>query len=98
MMSKNKLEVVCPCCETRLQVDKKTCEVQWMEDKAKEVQSLSDILKGYEHHKKESEGEFLKQSSLQKDRARLLNEKFKEAQKNVDKTSTDKPLRDFDLD
>ncbi len=97
-MSKNKLEVVCPCCEARLQVDKKSGEVLWKEEKAKETQSLSEMVKGYENHKKESEGEFFKQSFLQKERARLLNEKFKEAQKNVDKTSVDKPLRDFDLD
>ncbi len=97
-MSGGKLEVVCPCCETRLKVDKKTGEVLWQEEKPKEAPSLSDMVQGYQAHNEESEGEFHKQNSLQRERARLLDEKFKEAKKNVDLTSTDKPLRDFDLD
>jgi hypothetical protein len=48
-------------------------------------------------HQKESQSMFQKQQELQKDKARILAEKFKEAQKNVDKSNT-KPLRDFDLD
>lgn len=97
-MSKGKLEINCPCCKTKLTVDKKTGEVLWKEERQKEHQSFSDMLKGYENHKKESEGQFIKQNSLQKERTRLLDEMFNEAQKKVDKTSTDKPLRDFDLD
>ncbi len=97
-MSKGKLEIVCPCCEAKLKIDKKTGEVLWKEEKQKEHQSFSDMLKGYENQKKESEGQFKKQNSLQKERSRLLDEMFVEAQKKVDKTSTDKPLRDFDLD
>ncbi len=97
-MSKGNLEVICPCCEATLKVDKKTGEVLWKEEKEKDLKSLGDIVKGYEHQKKEKEGQFRKQSDLQKERARLLDEMFNEAQKKVDKTSTDKPLRDFDLD
>lgn len=97
-MSKNQLEITCPCCEAKLMLDQKTGEVLWQEEKKKELSSISDKIKGYEAHRKESESVFKKQSDLQKERARLLEEKFKEAQKHVDKTSTDKPLRDFDLD
>ena len=49
-------------------------------------------------HQRESQSMFQKQQELQKDKSRLLAEKFKEAQKNVDKSDTGKPLRDFDLD
>ena len=96
-MGSNRLEVTCPCCESKLQVDKKTGEVIWEEKKQKVMPSLSDMLKGLDAQKKEQESQFKKQSNVLKDRNRLLDEKFKEAQKNVDK-STDKPLRDFDLD
>ena len=96
-MSSEKIEVICPCCETRLQVDKKTGEIIWEEKKAKVMPSLTDMVKEHEAHKKEQESLFNKRSKTQKDRSRLLEEKFKEAQKNVDK-SKDIPLRDIDLD
>jgi len=97
IMSSEKIEVICPCCETRLQVDKKTGEIIWEEKKAKVMPSLADMVKEHEAHKKEQESLFNKRSKTQKDRSRLLEEKFKEAQKNVDK-SKDIPLRDIDLD
>ena len=97
IMSSEKIEVICPCCETRLQVDKKTGEIIWEEKKAKVLPSLADMVKEHEAHKKEQESLFNKRSKTQKDRSRLLEEKFKEAQKNVDK-SKDIPLRDIDLD
>ena len=96
-MSSEKIEVICPCCETRLQVDKKTGEIIWEEKKAKVMPSLADMVKEHEAHKKKQESLFNKRSKTQKDRSRLLEEKFKEAQKNVDK-SKDIPLRDIDLD
>ena len=97
-MSKGNLEVTCPCCEAKLKVDKKTGEVLWKEEKVKELKSLSDMVKGYESHKEESEGHFNKQNNLQKERSRLLDEMFNEAQKKVDKNSIEKPLRDIDFD
>lgn len=97
IMSSEKIEVICPCCETRLQVDKKTGEIIWEEKKAKVMPSLADMVKEHEAHKKEQESLFNKRSKTQKDRSRLLEEKFKEAQKNVDK-SKNIPLRDIDLD
>ena len=96
-MASNKLEIVCPCCETRLQVDKQTGEIIWEEKKQKSHASLSDLVKGLDSQRKEKETLFKKQSEIQKERSRLLDEKFKESQKKVDK-SGDKPIRDFDLD
>ena len=96
-MASGKIEVICPCCETKLKVDKKTGEVIWEEKKVKVAPSLSDMVKGLDTQKKEQESLFQKQSAAQKERTRLLDEKFKEAQKNVDKNS-DLPLRDIDLD
>ena len=91
------MEIMCPCCETRLKVDKKTGEVIWEERKQKTIPSLAEMVKDHDAHKKEQVSLFKKRSEVQKDRNRLLEEKFKEAQKNVDK-SKDIPLRDIDLD
>tara|TARA_B100000686_G_scaffold272172_1_gene289178 strand:- start:1629 stop:1919 length:291 start_codon:yes stop_codon:yes gene_type:complete len=96
-MSSNHHEIICPCCDTKLQIDIKTGEVMWQEKKAKEFGSLSDMVKDLDDQRKEKESLFKKQSEIQKDRKRLLDEKFKEAQKHVDK-SPGKPLRDFDFD
>ena len=55
------------------------------------------MVKDHDAHKKEQVSLFKKRSEVQKDRNRILEEKFREAQKNVDKTK-DIPLRDIDLD
>ena len=65
-MSSEKIEVICPCCETRLQVDKKTGEIIWEEKKAKVMPSLADMVKEHEAHKKEQETLFSKRSEIQK--------------------------------
>jgi|TARA_Y100000031_G_C8188299_1_gene370088 hypothetical protein len=97
VMGSKKVEVICPCCESKLQVDKKTGEVLWEQKKEIAMPSLSDMVKGLDSQKREQESQFKKQNETQKERNRLLNEKFKEAQKHVDKSDT-RPLRDFDLD
>ena len=91
------LQITCPCCEAKLQVEQKTGEVVWTEEKKKELGSLSDMVKDLSTQAKEKQSQFAKQNEMQKERARLLDEKFKEAQKHVDKSNT-KPLRDFDFD
>ncbi|MZH41457.1 MAG: 2-nitropropane dioxygenase [Nitrospinae bacterium] len=96
-MGSKKIEVVCPCCETKLTVDNKTGAVIWEERKPKPVASLTDMVKGLESKKKEQQNMFQKHSENQKERGRVLDEIFKESQKHVDK-SDEKPLRDFDLD
>ncbi|MBT5550083.1 MAG: 2-nitropropane dioxygenase [Nitrospina sp.] len=96
-MGSKKMDVICPCCETKLQVDQKTGEVIWEERKPKPEVSLTDMVKDLEKQKKEQENIFKKNSENQKERGRVLDEIFKESQKHVDK-SGEKPLRDFDLD
>jgi hypothetical protein len=91
------LKINCPCCESKLHVDSKTGEVIWKDEKKKELASLTDMVKGLDAQKKEQDSLFKKQSEIQKEKSRLLDEKFKESQKHVDK-SGEKPLRDFDFD
>ena len=67
-MGTGKIEVVCPCCETKLKVDKKTGEVIWEEKKQKAMPSLADMVKDHDAHKKEQESLFKKRSEVQKER------------------------------
>ena len=96
-MGSKKLEITCPCCETKLQVDQKTGEIIWEERKAIPVPSLTDMVKDLDNKKKENEDIFRKNRQNQKERSRVLDEIFKESTKHVDR-SGEKPLRDFDLD
>lgn len=96
-MGSKKLKIICPCCEASLHIDQKTGDVLWKEEKKKELSSLSDMVKGLNAQRREADALFNRRSEQEKDRSRLLDEKFKEAQKHVDKSDT-KPIRDFDLD
>ena len=96
-MGSKKLDIICPCCETKLQVDQKTGEIIWEERKPKPEVSLTDMVKGLENKKKENEDIFKKNRENQKERGRVLDETFKESTKHVDR-SVEKPLRDFDFD
>ena len=96
-MGSKKLDIICPCCETKLQVDQKTGEIIWEERKPKPEVSLTDMVKGLENKKKENEDIFKKNRENQKARGRVLDEIFKESTKHVDR-SDEKPLRDFDFD
>lgn len=96
-MGSKALEVVCPCCETKLQVDKKTGEVIWEEKKEKPMPSLSDMVNDLGSQQEEKESLFKKNRATEKERSRLLDEKLKESLKHVDR-SPEKPLRDFDFD
>jgi ferritin-like metal-binding protein YciE len=96
-MSKN-FDITCPCCEATLIVDRISGEV--LLHKAKERKaagSLESMVAGLDAQKSEMEKRFEREMASQKDRARLLDEKFKEAMERADKS--DKPaVNPMDLD
>ena len=97
-MAKN-FEIHCPCCEALIVVDRLTGEV--LLHKAKEVRgpggSLESMVAGLETQRSEAEKRFERQLESQKDRSRILEEKFKEALQRAEK-STEKHVNPFDLD
>lgn len=96
-MAKN-FEVLCPCCEAMIVIDRLTGEV--LLHKAKEIKttgSLETMVSNLETQKNEAARRFDKQLESQKDRSRILEEKFKEAMQRAEKS--DKPLiNPLDLD
>ena len=96
-MAKN-FEISCPCCEALIVVDRLTGEILLHKAKEKKSgQSLESMVSGLETHKSEMDKYFDKQIESQKDRARILEEKFKEAMERADKS--DKPvINPMDLD
>lgn len=96
-MSKN-FEINCPCCEALIVIDRLNGEI--LLHKAKETksgQSLESMVSNLETQKSEAAKRFDKQLESQKDRSRILEEKFKEALQRAEKS--DKPLiNPMDLD
>ena len=93
-----RITVICPCCEATLTVDGQTGSLIAHEEKKKILGSF-DELKGELGKQKElRDALFAQEMSSQKDRGRLLDEKFQEAMKKAD-FDKDKPFRNpLDLD
>ena len=92
-------EITCPCCEATLVIDRLTGEV--LLHKAKETRgpggSLESMVAGLESQKSEAARRFERQLESQKDRARILEEKFKAALEKAEK-SDDKYVNPMDYD
>lgn len=94
VMENKNFIVVCPCCEAKMTIDANTGAILAHAEKAKPIGSFDDLLKGLDQQKDEREKLFAQELNAQKDRERLLAEKFqaafKRAETNEDK---DKPFR-----
>ena len=93
-----KFSIHCPCCEATINIDSATGAIISYEEKKKVLGSF-DALKGHLSKQAELRDQlFSQEMSSQKDRERLLEEKFKEAMKNADK-ETGQPFRNpLDMD
>ena len=91
------LEINCPCCESFLVIDRVTGEILFHKEKEKKIDgSLESMVSRLATQKSEIAKKFDKELESQKDRARLLEEKFQEALKRDDK---DKPyINPMDMD
>jgi 23S rRNA maturation mini-RNase III len=94
-----KFTVICPCCEANLTIDAQTGAVLAHEEKQKKLGSFEDLKSELDKQKQVREQLFAQEMSSQKDRERLLEEKFKEALKRAENSETDKPFKNpLDLD
>jgi hypothetical protein len=91
-------EITCPCCEATLVIDRTSGEV--LLHKAKERRtggSLESMVAGLESQKSEMERKFDREMASQKDRSRILEERFKEAMQRAGED--DKPvINPMDMD
>ena len=98
MMDKTRFTLICPCCEATLTIDAQTGAILSHEEKAKPVASFDEMLKGLDKQKQMREQIFQQELGSQKDRERLLEEKFREAMKRAEKDK-DKPfINPLDID
>ncbi|MBA3694559.1 MAG: 2-nitropropane dioxygenase [Acidobacteria bacterium] len=87
-----KFSIICPCCEATLTVDAQTGALLTHEEKAKKLGSFEDLKGELDKQKEVRENIFAQEMSSQKDRERILEEKFQAALKRAD-TDSDKPFR-----
>ncbi len=93
-----KFNIICPCCEANLTIDAGTGTILAHEEKAKKLGSFEDLKNDLVKQKELRENLFAQEMSSQKDRQRILEEKFQEALKRAD-TDSDKPFKNpLDLD
>lgn len=93
-----KFTIICPCCEATLTIDAQTGATLAHEEKAKKLGSFEDLKHDLDKQKEARENLFAQEKQAQKDRTRILEEKFQEALKRAD-TDSDKPfVNPLDLD
>lgn len=97
-MDAERFTVVCPCCAATLTIDARTGAIISHEEKAKPVASFDEMAKGMEKQKQVRNQIFAQELSSQKDRERLLEEKFREAMKRADKDKNEPFKNPLDLD
>jgi hypothetical protein len=81
-------------------VDGASGTILWHEAKKpeKNFPSMNEMIKNLDLQKKAVEEKILNESKALKDRSRILEEKFKESMKHLNKDEDIKPLRPIDLD
>jgi hypothetical protein len=97
-MEPKRFTLICPCCEAALVIDALTGALISHEVKAKPTASFDDMRKDLDKQKQTRDQIFAQELGSQKDRERLLEEKFREAMKRADKDK-DKPFKNpLDMD
>lgn len=93
-----KFSIVCPCCEATITIDATTGAVLSHEEKKKVLGSFEDLKGNLDKQKELREQIFAQEQNAQKDRERLLEEKFREAMKRAG-DDKDKPFKNpLDMD
>lgn len=92
------IEINCPCCETFLVVDRSTGVVVYHKEKERKGKlSFDAMLSDLTAKKDETAKRFEREMESQKDRAKVLDAKFREAVERADKSDT--PFKNpMDLD
>lgn len=90
--------VVCPCCETTLNIDAQTGALLSHEEKSKPLASFDEMVKGLDKQKQVREQIFAQELNSMKDRDRILEEKFQEAMKRAEKDKGKPYINPLDID
>lgn len=81
MEATEKFTLICPCCEATLSIDAQTGAVLSYEEKQKAHGSFDELRSDMDKQKQVRDQLFAQELGSQKDRERILEEKFREAMK-----------------
>jgi uncharacterized Zn finger protein (UPF0148 family) len=84
--------IICPCCEAKLTVDAATGAILSHEEKGKKHGSFEELQKNLAAQKEARENIFAQEMNREKERERLLEEKFRDAFKRAE-GEPDTPFR-----
>lgn len=90
--AKTNWTIICPCCEAKLTVDASTGAILSHEEKGKKLGSFEELQKNLAAQKEARENIFAQEMSREKERERLLEEKFRDAFKRAE-GEPDTPFR-----
>ena len=79
-----KFTIHCPCCEAILSIDAQTGAILTHEEKGKKLSSFEELQQDLHKQKENRDNIFAQEMSSQKDRKRILEEKFNEAMKRAE--------------
>ena len=98
--AKETIEVICSCCQARLTVDPELGAVLHHEPppKAASVTDLKAALEGLKGEAGKREARFKESMEAEKEKAKLLERKFKELLKKAKDEPITRPTREIDLD
>lgn len=92
-------EILCPCCQSTIVVDRVSGEILLHKEKSgKGGKSLEQMVSDLAATKSEMEKKFEKGLESQRDRSRILEERFKEAMKRAEQEPDKKVINPMDLD
>jgi hypothetical protein len=96
---KSEIEIVCPCCQSRLVIDTGLARViSVVEPERGDKPELSEAHRILEEEAARREAIFSQSVESEKTRGDALSRRFEEALKQAHKEPISKPTRDFDLD
>ena len=91
------LQVTCPCCSTRLTLDRGSGEILYEERPKRRGLSWDEAVQAGDSKQKQAEDMFQKGMARERNADSILEKKFQEALKRADK-SDDPPPRIYDYD
>ena len=98
-MSGDDFKVECPCCQTRILVDRKTGTVLAHDEPPKErAKSFEEAFADDKRRRADAKDRFAQAMLEQENREELLEKKFKEAMDKAEKDKTPPPPRPFEFD
>ncbi|MFH1415741.1 MAG: hypothetical protein ABIH89_06620 [Elusimicrobiota bacterium] len=85
-MESKEFNLLCPCCKTKIVVDKDTGGILRHEERVKEKENFNNLLGKYKKQKEGMDKAFKTAFEDEEKRKKLLYKKFKHAVENIDES------------